>query len=244
MPQYLLVVHLAVAEGPVPIRRAHVGFFVRGERARTGGGETQTRRRHQAFLRTGHRDIDAPGVHLERHAAERGDGVDHQQRIVAGGAHRLADRLDVVDDARGGVDLRHQDRLDLALGVGLEPRLDRFRPHRAAEIAAQNLDLGAEHLGGLAPADGEAAAFQHQHLVAARQHIGQRRFPGAVAVGGIDVDFAGGGKDASRSASRLVGQRDQRPGINIDRRPLHRLQHGIGHDGRTRNGKEFAAVGN
>ena len=30
------------------------------------------RRCHQPLLRAGHRDVDAPGVHLERHAAERG----------------------------------------------------------------------------------------------------------------------------------------------------------------------------
>ena len=130
------------------------------------------------------------------------------------------------------------------LAVGLEPRLERFRLHRATEIAAQNLGLGAHHLGGLAPADGEAAAFQDQHLVAARQHVGQRRVPGAVAIGRIDVDLAGGCKDSLEIGLQARGQRDQRPGINIDRRPLHGLQHGIGHDGRTRDGKKFAAVGN
>ena len=110
-----VVMRLALAEGPVPIGRAQVGGLVRFARARPGGGEAEAGRRHQALLRARHRDVHAPGVHLERHAAERGDGIDHQQRVMAGRAHRLADRLDVVDDARRGVDLRHQDRLDLAL---------------------------------------------------------------------------------------------------------------------------------
>ena len=195
------------------------------------------------FLRAGHGDVDAPGIHLERNATERGDGVDHEQRVVAGGADRFADRLDVVDDARGGVDLRHQNGLDLALGVGLQPRFHRFRPHRAGEVARQHLDLGAQHLGRLAPTDGEAPAFEHQHLVAAREHVGQRRLPGAVAVGGVDVGVALGAEDLLEVGEQAVRKRDHRAGIDVDGRPVHGGEHGIGNDGGTRDGEEFTACG-
>jgi len=135
-------------------------------RARARGDEAEAGRGHQALLRARHRDVDAPGVHLERHAAERRDRIDHQQRVVAGRAHRLPDRLDVVDHPGRGVDLRDQQRLDLTLAVGLQPRLDRRGLDGAAKVAGQDLDLRPQHARGLAPADREAAAFQHQHLVA------------------------------------------------------------------------------
>ena len=108
----LLVVHLALAEGPVPVERAQVRRLVRGARPLVGGDEGQTRRRHQALLRARHGDVDAPGVHVERHAAERGHAVDHQQGGMLGRVDRLADGRDVVDDAGGGVDLHDQDGLD------------------------------------------------------------------------------------------------------------------------------------
>ena len=76
-------------------------------------------------------------------------------------------------------------------------------PYRAAPIALQHFDVGAHRGRGIAPADREPAAFQHQHLVAARQHVGESRFPGAVAVGDVDVGAALGGKQPRQIASRL-----------------------------------------
>ena len=168
------VVLAAFALGPVPIGRAQAGLLVHLAGAVVGGDEAEARRRHQALLRAGHRDVDAPGVHLERHAAERGHRIDHEQRRMAGGLDRLADRFDVVVGARGGVDLHREDRLDRVVLVLPQPRLDLGRPDRAAPVALQHLDLDAHRGRGVAPADREAAAFQHQDLVAARQHVGER----------------------------------------------------------------------
>ena len=36
---------------------------------------------HPRLLRAGDDDVEAPGVHLERHAAEAGDAVDEDQRV-------------------------------------------------------------------------------------------------------------------------------------------------------------------
>ncbi len=44
------------------------------------GVEAETRRQHQALLRAGDGDVDAPGIVLIFQRAEAGDGVDHQQR--------------------------------------------------------------------------------------------------------------------------------------------------------------------
>ena len=159
-----------------------------------GGDEAEARRRHQAFLRSGHRDVDAPRIHLERHAAERSDRIDHEQRRVAGGLDRLADGLDVVDDAGGGIDLRGKDRLYFMVLVLPQAGFDLGRPNCAAPVALQHLDVGAHGGGGVAPADGKPAAFQHQNLVAARQYVADRAFPRAVAVGDVDVGVALGGK--------------------------------------------------
>ena len=111
--------------------------------------------------------------------------------------------------------------------VGAEPRCHLLRPHGAAHVALQHLDLGAQARGIIAPADGEPAALQHQHLVAARQHVGQCGFPGAVAVGDVDVGATLGLEHKSDIAQQAVGQRQQRAGIDIHRRAMHRAQHFI-----------------
>ena len=52
--------------------------------------------RHPRLLRAGHDDVDAPGVHLERHGAEAGHAVDEDQRVrrrVADGRGELRDRV-------------------------------------------------------------------------------------------------------------------------------------------------------
>ena len=135
-------------------------------------------------------------------------------------------------------------RIALMPAVRLEPRLDRFGLHGAADVAREHLDLAAQHLRGLAPGDREAPAFQHQHLVAAREHVGERGLPGAVAVRRVDVGAPRGVEDAAHVGEQSIGERDQRPRIDVDRRPLHGGEHGIRDDGRARDGEEFTAGGN
>src|SRR6185312_13955087 len=99
------------------------------------------------------------------------------QRLVPGGADRLADCLDVVDNARCSVDLRDQDRLDGISLVRLEPGLDLGRPHGAAHVALQDLDLDAHTARTLAPAYRESAGLKDEDLVALAQDVGERGFP-------------------------------------------------------------------
>jgi VCBS repeat-containing protein len=237
-----VVVRFAVAEGPVPVGRTHVRALVRLACPRTCGGERQAGRRHQPLLGAGHRDVHAPLVHLERHAAERSDRIDEQQRVAPGPVARLGDGLDVVLHARRGVDLRHEDRLDAA--VRLELRLDRFGRDGAADVAREHLDLCPQHLRGFAPGDREAPAFQDQHLVAAREHVGKRGLPGAVAVRGGDVGAPRRVEDAAHVGEQSIRERNQRPRIDVDRGLLHGREHGIRDDGRARDGEEFTAGGN
>ena len=90
-----------------------------------GPHEAQAGRHHQTLLRGGEGDVDTPRVHLELLAADRGDAVDHQQRRVVGSVEGAANRRHVVAGRRGGVGVHHQHRLDLSLGVGSQPLLDR-----------------------------------------------------------------------------------------------------------------------
>ena len=241
----LLVVLLGFALGPVPVRRAQPRRPVHLSRAIVGGDEAKARRRHQALLRARHRDVHAPVVHVERHAAERGHRVHHQQCVVARGADRLADRGDVVHHARGGVDLHHQHGLDGAtaggLAIGPEARLDLGRADGAAHVALQHLDFDAHATGVLAPAHREAAALQRQDPVAAGQHVGERRLPRAVPIGAVDVSMPSCVEHARHVAHQPFGQRQQRAGIDLHSRSVHRPQHLVRHRRRPRNGQEFAA---
>ena len=67
----------------------------------------------------------------------------------------------------------------------------------------------------------EAAALQHQHGVAAREHVGERRLPAAVAVGGVDVGAALGAEDRLQVGEAAVGDADHLARVDVDGRPLH-----------------------
>jgi hypothetical protein len=153
---------------------------------------------------------------------------------------RLADRGDVVDDARGRVDVGDEYGLDRAGLVRPQTLLELGRPHRAAPISGQHLHLDAELCGSFAPAERKPAAFEHQHLVPARQHVGQRGFPCAVPVGDVDVTAPGGGKQPAQVAQEAVGDRQQRAGIDVDDGAMHRPQHFVRHRRRPGDGHEFA----
>ena len=66
----LAVMLFEVTVFPVPIRCDQVGILAGRFGFRPGGDKAQARRAHEAFLRAADGDIDAPGVHLERHAGE------------------------------------------------------------------------------------------------------------------------------------------------------------------------------
>src|SRR3984885_9167625 len=65
-----------------------------------------------------------------------------------------------------------------------------------------------------------------------------------MAVGDIDVGPGRGGKYFAEIAQEAVGQRDQRLGIDLDRRAVHRLEHFVGNIGRPRDRQEFTTRAN
>ena len=229
------VVLFALPEGPVPIHGPQTSDLVGGVRALAGGDEGKTGRRHHALLRAAHGDVDTPGIHLEGHGAERGDGIDHEQSGMLGRIHGFAYSRNVIDDAGGGVDLHDHHSLDGVTLVGAQALLYGGRVDRLALVLGQHLDLNAHHGGHLAPADGEAAAFEHQDLVTLREHVGERGFPAAVPVGGVDIGAAARGEHFAQVREQRVCESNHAARIDIDGGPLHGLQHLVGHGGRTRD---------
>jgi len=74
-PEHLLfalraALDMIFAEGLEATFHRHRLLAEATRRAVVGGDEAEAWRRHQALLRARHRDVDAPFVHLERHAAQ------------------------------------------------------------------------------------------------------------------------------------------------------------------------------
>ncbi len=65
----------------IPALTLRLAFADRLHGARTERDRRQARRTTQAFLRATVDRIDFPFVEIQRNAAQRGDGIDHQQRI-------------------------------------------------------------------------------------------------------------------------------------------------------------------
>ena len=84
---------------PAPVRARQLRRLARGERLVADRVERQARRQHQALLRAGDGDVDAPFVVAVVDRGERRDRVDHQQRRMAGAVDRLAHVGDARRDA-------------------------------------------------------------------------------------------------------------------------------------------------
>src|SRR5437868_10764673 len=64
---------------PVPIDAWQLGCGGRGERLGADPGERHAGRQHEALLRAGDDDIDAPFIHAEIKRAERRDRIDEKE---------------------------------------------------------------------------------------------------------------------------------------------------------------------
>ena len=72
--------------------------------ARVHGDGRHSRRRADRFLRTAEADVDALAVDIQRNAAERGHGVDDEQRAEFIG--NFAVIVDALHDAGGSLAVR------------------------------------------------------------------------------------------------------------------------------------------
>ena len=187
----------------------HFRGLCRVERLVAHGVERHAGRQHQALLRAADGDVDAPFVVPVVGRGQRGDGVDHQQRRMAGRIDGLADRLDRRQAAGRGLVVQHADRLDVVRFVLAQMVLDLGRVGAGAPVAGDELGLKPELFRHGLPLRRELAGLDHQHAVAGRQRIDQRRFPGAGAGRGVDDDRIGGlenGLDAVEAALGELGE--------------------------------------
>ena len=113
---------------------------------------------------------------------------------------------------------------------------------RLAPVAAHELGLDAELVGHLLPQRGEVAGLPHQHEVARRQRVHQRRFPRAGARRRIDDHRLLGLEDLPHAAQNLLGQRIELRSAVIDGRIVHRPQDPVGDVGRPGDLQEMPAA--
>ena len=159
---------------------------------RRDGGDAEPGRGHQRLLRAGGDDVDPPLVGLERDGAEARDRVDDDER--AGRPRGGGERLEVGDDAGGGLGVRQEDGLRAA--ELLEAGGEVVRARRLAPLVLDGLDVGAVGGGELLPALAERAGGDDDHAVAGRAEVRD---------GGLHRAGAGAGEeqDVVRGAAHL-----------------------------------------
>ncbi len=231
-----------LAGGPVPVGGAQICRFVTFERFVAGDNKTDAGRHHQAFLAGGNGHINAPVIHAIIHRAERGDGVHHEESPVTHIVNGPPQGGDIIHHAGGGIDLHHQNRFYLALGIRPETGFEQGRINRLMIGAGQHFDIEAKHIPGIPPANGEGAAFQHENLVSPAQDIRKRRFPGAMAIGDIYKGRARGSGDHFQIFLQPVCDVDQFTFADIHCGAMHGGQHCVRDGGGTRNAQKLAAV--
>ena len=124
-------------------RLRQVRFLVGGDGLVADGVERHAGRQHQALLRAADRDVHAPFVVTIVGGCERRDGVDHQQRRVAGRVDRLADFGDRGQRAGRGLVVENADRLDLLVLVFAELGFDRLRVGAVTPVGGDEFGLEA-----------------------------------------------------------------------------------------------------
>jgi hypothetical protein len=179
----------------------------------------------QALVGRGGERVERDLAGIERHRAEGAHGIDQQRPAVA--AADRGDRLDRVQDARGGLAMHGRDMADRR--VGSQRLIERRRVVRPVLGRLQSDNRAAVAVGdpGHAPAIG--AVDQDEQLAAPGHERGQHRFDyeGAAALKRHrDVAALGAGElDQPRPDPRV--QRDE---VAVTRAPVpqHGLLHGQG----------------
>ena len=228
---------------PVPVGRRKVRALRDRNRLVRHPDEAQTRRHHQALLTGRDHHIDAPVVKPELIAAERGDAIDREQRRVPRRVDRRAHRGNVVPDRGRRIEMRHEHRLDPMLGIGAQRRLEARGIGGRVQAEVDHIDLDPHRAGMFRPADAEPPGRHHQRLVPAREHVGDRRLPGAVTVRDVNRHMRGRHCNAPQVRQDRRGLLDDLALVDIRRGAVHRPQHPVGHGRGAGNGKIGAAVG-
>ncbi len=108
--------------------------------------------------------------------------------------------------AGGGLVVHDAHCLDRVRAVLRQTRLDRCRIGAVPPVAGEELHLEPEPVGQAPPERGELAGLVHQHAIARRQRVDQRRFPRAGARRGIDDDRMPGLKHVLHPLEHLLAE--------------------------------------
>jgi hypothetical protein len=112
----------------------------------------------------------------------------------------------------------------------------------AAPIIGQSLDLQPKGLAAHAPIQREEPALDQQHLVAWREQVDERGFPGAVPGRGISEDRVLGFENALQPGKAFLRDRAKLRAGKIDRGVVHRPQNAVRNVGRAGVHVELPAV--
>ena len=174
--------------------------------------------------------------------AQRGDRIHQQQRGMADLVDRGADVADPAGDAGGGLVVHHHHRLDGVLRILRQLRLDRGGVGAVAPVARHEIHLDAPARRHLPPQRGEMAGLDHQDLVARRQRVDDRRFPGAGARRGKNDDRAGGLEDLLAAFEHRLGELGELRAAVVDDRHVHGAEHAIRHRAGAGNLQKMASL--
>ena len=131
--------------------------------------------------------------------------------------------------------------LDLVRAVAAQHFLDLRRIDAVPPIARHELDLDAEPSGHLPPQGRELPGLEHQHFVARRQRVDERRLPRSRARGRIDDHRAAGLEHLLHAGDDFLAELGELGPAMVDRREAHRVQDAIRHVRRPRDLQKMPA---
>ena len=155
----------------------------RRERRFGDGGEPETRRTHERFLRTGDDDVQSPHVRLARNRAEARDRVDDDES--ADFLRRGGERTNVGHNAGRRLGMDEPDRLRLALA---QPRAQVVGVGRLSPGVTEDVDFRAERGQHRLPPLPERAGRDDEMRFARRNEVRDRGFERAGARGAEQQD--------------------------------------------------------
>ena len=146
----------------VEVEVRQVRGFAELPRLRADRHEGQARRHHECLLRAADQHIEAPAIDIERHGAEAGDGVHHEDGVGFG--DRASHGFHVVRRAGGG--LRRLHEYALGFGFGLERGFHLLRFHHLPVGHGDHVGIQAVGLGDIRPPLAEFSRDADDDLVA------------------------------------------------------------------------------
>src|SRR5262245_30333921 len=136
--------------------------------------------------------------------------------------------------------MQETDGLDFLALVLAQPGLNRGGIGADAPVRGNEFRNEAEIFSHLFPKRGELAGFHHQHLVAWRERIDERGFPGTRACGGVDDDRIGGLEDGLNAFKALLRKSRKLWTAVVDNRRVHRPQDAVRERGGAWNMQKMA----